>query len=169
MRGSKYLESCAQQHSTSVPWKRRLPISRQAPSPSSPPASTPASTTPTGFLRMKSSAELHLSAATAVDDDLFATAVWPDCCSERFIPLVLLRFKQCAPSRFIRRIHTEQGFVPRYAASALKSRAIDLLNIAARSVHATEYDVEYGVSWVIHSLIIGLETIRRGFGAPVPT
>jgi hypothetical protein len=36
--------------------------------------------------------------------NLFAAAV-PDCCSETFILLVLLRFKQCAPSRFIRRIH----------------------------------------------------------------
>jgi hypothetical protein len=40
----------------------------------------------------------------AVDDELFATAV-QNCCSEKFIRLVLLRFKQCAPSRFIRHIH----------------------------------------------------------------
>jgi hypothetical protein len=57
-----------------------------------------------GFLRMKSLAELHLSVDPAVDDELFAAAV-PNCCSEKFIRLVLLRFKQCAPSRFIRRIH----------------------------------------------------------------
>jgi hypothetical protein len=53
---------------------------------------------------MKSLAELHLSVDPAVDDELFATAV-PNCCSEKFIRLVLLRFKQRAPSRFIRRIH----------------------------------------------------------------
>jgi hypothetical protein len=29
----------------------------------------------------------------------------PNCCSEKFILLVLLRFKQCAPSRSIRPIH----------------------------------------------------------------
>jgi hypothetical protein len=40
----------------------------------------------------------------AVDDEIFTTAV-PDCCSENFTRLVLLRFKQCAPLRFIRRIH----------------------------------------------------------------
>jgi hypothetical protein len=45
----------------------------------------------------------------AVDDELFATAVL-DCCSEKFIRLVLLRFKQCAPSRFIRRIHVGTQF-----------------------------------------------------------
>jgi hypothetical protein len=53
---------------------------------------------------MKSTAELHLSEAPAVDDEPFATAV-PDCCSEMFITLVLLHFKHCAHSRFIRRIH----------------------------------------------------------------
>jgi hypothetical protein len=40
----------------------------------------------------------------AVDDELSATAV-QDCCSEKFIRLVLLCFKKCAPSRFIRHIH----------------------------------------------------------------
>jgi hypothetical protein len=45
-----------------------------------------------------------VSGDPAVDDEFFATAV-PDCCSEKVIHLVLLRFKQCAPSRFIRRIH----------------------------------------------------------------
>jgi hypothetical protein len=57
-----------------------------------------------GFLWMKSLAELHLSVDPAVDDELFATAV-PNSCSEKFIRLVLLRFKQCVPSRFICRIH----------------------------------------------------------------
>jgi hypothetical protein len=50
-----------------------------------------ASTIPTGFLRMNSSAELHLSVDPAVYDELFTTAV-PDCYSEKFIRLVLLRF-----------------------------------------------------------------------------
>jgi hypothetical protein len=88
---------------------------------------------------MKSSAELHLSVTPAVDDDLFATAV-PDCFSEKFILLVQLHFKQCAPSRFIRRIHTYQGFVCRDAASALKSRAV--ASLAAGSVRAIEYEVD---------------------------
>jgi hypothetical protein len=45
----------------------------------------------------------------AVDDEHFATAVL-DCCSEKFIRLVLLLFKQCAPSRFIQRIHVGTQF-----------------------------------------------------------
>jgi hypothetical protein len=45
-----------------------------------------------------------VSGDPAVDDEHSATAV-QDFCSEKFIRLVLLRFKQCAPSRFIRRIH----------------------------------------------------------------
>jgi hypothetical protein len=45
-----------------------------------------------------------VSGDPAVDDELSATAV-QDCCSEKFIRLVLLRFKQCAPSRFICRVH----------------------------------------------------------------
>jgi hypothetical protein len=90
--------------------------------------------------------ELGGAAPASVDP---AAAV-PDCCSEKFIRLVLLRFNQCAPSRFIRRIHAKLGFVSRDAASALKSSAIALL--AAGSVRATEYQVkDYEFAWVTPS------------------
>jgi hypothetical protein len=45
-----------------------------------------------------------VSVDPTVDDKHRATAV-QDFCREKFIRLVLLRFKQCAPLRFIRRIH----------------------------------------------------------------
>jgi hypothetical protein len=110
MHAYTYLETCVQQYMTlgavesASPDKSGGPTSRVAPLPYSPPEMTETPTKPTGFLRMKSSPAPRQSVPPAVDDEIFAAAV-PDSFREKFILLVVLRFKQCTPSRVICRIH----------------------------------------------------------------